>query len=130
MYYKDTDAFESPKKMVMSSNMFMVKKIMEYYHGSCICLTMQTIGTLNFNEPLHFYICLGFSLEISLSLIGTFTTIIGLGKKVLEIKTYKTSGRTKTANLKLEQANEIATFLSIFSGFHSNFKILDLKTLN
>ena len=116
VYYKDTDAFESPKKEILREQyVFMARRLWNIITVPAFVL-MTIFGVwmvfyyypnfplLKITKPLPW-----FYLKI-IFLIGLFIYHYWCWKKVLEIKNLN-GKELPTANLKLRQANEIATFL-------------------
>ena len=116
VYYKDTDAFESPKKEILREQyVFMARRLWNIITVPAFVL-MTIFGVwmvfyyypnfplLKITKPLPW-----FYLKI-IFLIGLFIYHYWCWKKVLEIKDLN-GKELPTANLKLRQSNEIATFL-------------------
>ena len=116
VYYKDTDAFESPKKEILREQyVFMARRL-----WNIITVPAFVLMTI-FGVWMVFYYYPNFPLLMvkpSLSwfyykilfLIGLFVYHYWCWKKVLQIK--KLEGNVlPIKNIKLRQANEIATFL-------------------
>ena len=116
VYYKDTDEFESPKKEILREQyVFMARRLWNIITVPAFVL-MTVFGIwmlfyyfpefplLKITKPLPwFYVKIIF-------LIGLFIYHYWCWKKVLEIKNLN-GKELPTANLKLRQSNEIATFL-------------------
>ncbi len=115
VYYKDTDAFPDPKKQILREQyVFMARRLWNIITVPAFVIMLLSGIWLIFvyypNFPLlstdpfsWFYIKLFF-------LIGLFAYHYWCWKKVLEIKNLN-GNEIPTANIKLRQANEIATFL-------------------
>ena len=132
VYYKDTDDFESPKKEVLREQyVFMARRLWNiitvpavvlmaifgiwmlfYYYPEFPLLTIT-------NSLPWFYVKIIF-------LIGLFIYHYWCWKKVLEIKNLN-GKELPTANLKLRQSNEIATFLLFLVVFVAILKSLALE---
>ena len=132
VYYKDTDNFESPKKEVLREQyVFMARRLWNiitvpafvlmtvfgiwmlfYYYTEFPLLTIT-------NSLPWFYVKIIF-------LIGLFIYHYWCWKKVLEIKNLN-GKELPTANLKLRQSNEIATFLLFLVVFVAILKSLALE---
>lgn len=109
VYYKDTDEFESPKKEILREQyVFMARRlwniitvpagVLMLLFGLIMLFMNSTLLQMNW-----------FQLKL-LFLLGLGAYHYWCWKKVLEIKTLQ-NGELSTANLKLRQANEIATFI-------------------
>ena len=125
VYYKDTDAFESPKKEILREQyVFMARRLWNIITVPAFVL-MTIFGTILIlmNPPL--LQMSWFQLKIAF-LIGLFIYHYWSWKKVLEIKNLQ-NGELKTANLKLRQANEIATFLLFLVVFTVILKSLTIE---
>ena len=113
VYYKDTDDFESPKKEVLREQyVFMARRLWNIITvPAFVLMTVFGIWMLYLRSDLliindslpWFYVKIIF-------LIGLFIYHYWCWKKVLEIKNLN-GKELPTANLKLRQSNEIATFL-------------------
>ena len=116
VYYKDTDAFESPKKEILREQyVFMARRL-----WNIITVPAFVLMTI-FGVWMVFYYYPNFPLLMAkpslswfyykiLFLIGLFVYHYWCWKKVLEIK-HLNNQDLSTANLKLRQSNEIATFI-------------------
>ena len=132
VYYKDTDDFESPKKEVLREQyVFMARRLWNIITVPAFVL-MTVFGIwmlfyyypefplLKITKPLPwFYVKIIF-------LIGLFIYHYWCWKKVLEIKNLN-GKELPTANLKLRQSNEIATFLLFLVVFVAILKSLALE---
>ena len=132
VYYKDTDDFESPKKEVLREQyVFMARRLWNIITVPAFVL-MTIFGIwmlfyyfpefplLKITKPLPwFYVKIIF-------LIGLFIYHYWCWKKVLEIKNLN-GKELPTANLKLRQSNEIATFLLFLVVFVAILKSLALE---
>ena len=125
VYYKDTDAFESPKKEILREQyVFMARRLWNIITVPAFVL-MTIFGTiLILMNPILLQMS-WFQLKIAF-LIGLFIYHYWSWKKVLEIKNLQ-NGELKTANLKLRQANEIATFLLFLVVFTVILKSLTIE---
>ena len=125
VYYKDTDAFESPKKEILREQyVFMARRLWNIITVPAFVL-MTIFGTiLILMNPTLLHMS-WFQLKIAF-LIGLFIYHYWSWKKVLEIKNLQ-NGELKTANLKLRQANEIATFLLFLVVFTVILKSLTIE---
>lgn len=115
VYYKDTDEFEETKKKILREQyVFMARRLWNIITVPAFVIMLLTGIWLIFvfypNFPLlalepfsWFYLKIVF-------LIGLFIYHYWCWKKVLEIKNLN-GGTLNNANIKLRQANEIATFL-------------------
>ena len=125
VYYKDTDAFESPKKEILREQyVFMARRLWNIITVPAFVL-MTIFGTiLILMNPTLLHMS-WFQFKIAL-LIGLFIYHYWSWKKVLEIKNLQ-NDELKTANLKLRQANEIATFLLFLVVFTVILKSLTIE---
>ena len=109
VYYKDTDSFEDQKKQILREQyIFMARRlwnIITVPAGIIMLASGLTMIILNFGlmKTPWFHLKLTF-------LIGLACYHFWCWKKVLQMKTL--AGKTlPIANIKLRQANEIATFI-------------------
>ena len=125
VYYKDTDAFESPKKEILREQyVFMARRLWNIITVPAFVL-MTIFGTiLILMNPTLLHMS-WFQFKIAF-LIGLLLYHYWSWKKVLEIKNLQ-NGELKTANLKLRQANEIATFLLFLVVFTVILKSLTIE---
>lgn len=132
VYYKDTDAFESPKKEILREQyVYMARRLWNIITVPAFVL-MTIFGlwmvfyyypnfpllTVNSSLPWFYYKIL--------FLIGLFIYHYWCWKKVLEIK-YLKNQDLSTANLKLRQSNEIATFILFLVVFVAILKTAALQ---
>ncbi len=125
VYYKDTDAFESPKKEILREQyVFMARRLWNIITvPAAVLMAVFGIWMIILNPTL---------LEMSWFQLKLFF-LIGLGvyhywswKKILEIKSLNTK-ELQTPNLKLRQANEIATFILFLVVFTVIMKALTIE---
>ncbi len=125
VYYKDTDAFESPKKEILREQyVFMARRLWNIITvPAAVLMAIFGIWMIILNPTL---------LEMSWFQLKLFF-LIGLGmyhywswKKILEIKSLNTK-ELQTPNLKLRQANEIATFILFLVVFTVIMKALTIE---
>ena len=125
VYYKDTDEFESPKKEILREQyVFMARRLWNIITvPACVLMTIFGLIMIFINPILlkmpWFHLKLTF-------LIGLYIYHYWSWKKVLEIKNLQ-NGELQTANIKLRQANEIATFLLFLIVFTVILKSLTLE---
>lgn len=125
VYYKDTDAFESPKKEILREQyVFMARRLWNIITVPAFVL-MTIFGTILILMNPTLLQMSWFQFKIAF-LIGLFIYHYWSWKKVLEIKNLQ-NGELKTANLKLRQANEIATFLLFLVVFTVILKSLTIE---
>lgn len=125
VYYKDTDAFESPKKEILREQyVYMARRLWNIITVPAFVL-MTIFGTILILMNPTLLQMSWFQLKIAF-LIGLFIYHYWSWKKVLEIKNLQ-NGELKTANLKLRQANEIATFLLFLVVFTVILKSLTIE---
>lgn len=116
VYYKDTDEFESPKKEILREQyVFMARRLWNIITvPAFVLMAFFGIWMLLFYYPEFPLLMITNSLPWfyvkSIFLIGLFIYHYWCWKKVLEIKNLN-GKELPTANLKLRQSNEIATFL-------------------
>ncbi len=115
VYYKDTDEFAEPKKNILREQyVFMARRLWNIITvPAFVIMLLSGIWMIFYYYPLYpllpgerfgwFYLKLIF-------LIGLFIYHYWCWKKVLEIRNLN-GGELQNANIKLRQANEIATFL-------------------
>lgn len=109
VYYKDTDAFDSPKKEILREQyVFMARRLWNIITVPAGILMLLFGLVLLFLNPTLLDMR-WFQLKLFF-LIGLAFYHYWSWKKVLEIKKLQ-NGELKTANIKLRQANEIATFI-------------------
>lgn len=125
VYYKDTDEYESPKKEILREQyVFMARRLWNIITVPAAVL-MTVFGVwMIFLNPILLQMS-WFHLKL-LFLIGLGVYHFWSWKKVLEIKNLQ-NGELKTANLKLRQANEIATFLLFLVVFTVILKSLTIE---
>ena len=125
VYYKDTDAFESPKKEILREQyVFMARRLWNIITVPAFVL-MTIFGTILILMNPTLLQMSWFQLKKAF-LIGLFIYHYWSWKKVLEIKNLQ-NDELKTANLKLRQANEIATFLLFLVVFTVILKSLTIE---
>ena len=125
VYYKDTDAFESPKKEILREQyVFMARRLWNIITVPAFVL-MTIFGTILILMNPTLLQMSWFQFKIAF-LIGLFIYHYWSWKKVLEIKNLQ-NDELKTANLKLRQANEIATFLLFLVVFTVILKSLTIE---
>ncbi len=125
VYYKDTDTFESPKKEILREQyVFMARRLWNIITVPAFVL-MTIFGTILILMNPTLLQMSWFQLKIAF-LIGLFIYHYWSWKKVLEIKNLQ-NDELKTANLKLRQANEIATFLLFLVVFTVILKSLTIE---
>ena len=115
VYYKDTDNFEEPRKHILREQyVFMLRKLWNIITVPAFCIMLLSglcmifyyfpaFPLLSTNPFSWFYIKIFF-------LCGLFAYHYWCWKKVLQIRDLKGED-LPTDNLKLRQANEIATFI-------------------
>ena len=109
VYYKDTDEFEEQKKQILRNQyVFMASRlwnIITVPAGTIMLVSGLTLIILNFGlmKTPWFHLKLTF-------LLGLAAYHWWCWKKVREMKALN-GGMLKTENIKLRQANEIATFI-------------------
>lgn len=109
VYYKDTDDFEETKKKVLREQYaFMARRLWNIITvPAFVIMALSGISIIFVNPSLMkmpwFHLKLKF-------LLGLFAYHYWCWKKVLEIKNLN-GNRLNNSNIKLRQANEIATFL-------------------
>jgi putative membrane protein len=125
VYYKDTDEFASPKKEILREQyVFMARRLWNIITVPAFVL-MSILGlVLVFINPILLKMP-WFHLKLTF-LLGLFVYHYWCWKKVLEIKNLQ-NGKLKTANIKLRQANEIATFLLFLIVFTVILKTLTIE---
>lgn len=125
VYYKDTDAFESPKKEILREQyVFMARRLWNIITVPAFVL-MTIFGTILILMNPTLLQMSWFQLKIAF-LIGLFIYHYWSWKKVLEIKNLQ-NNELKITNLKLRQANEIATFLLFLVVFTVILKSLTIE---
>lgn len=109
VYYKDTDAFEDPKKMVLREQyIFMARRLWNIITVPAgVIMTLAGVSLIILNPMLlktpWFHLKLTFLLGLALYHLWCW-------KKVLQIKSL--DGKPlETSNIQLRQFNEIATFI-------------------
>lgn len=109
VYYKDTDAFEDPKKMVLREQyIFMARRLWNIITVPAgVIMTLAGVSLIILNPMLlktpwfHLKLCF---------LLGLALYHFWCWKKVLQIKSL--DGKSlETSNMQLRQFNEIATFI-------------------
>ena len=125
VYYKDTDAFESPKKEILREQyVFMARRLWNIITVPAFVL-MTIFGTILILMNPTLLQMSWFQLKIAF-LIGLFIYHYWSWKKVLEIK-HLNHQDLSTANLKLRQSNEIATFILFLVVFVAILKTAALQ---
>lgn len=125
VYYKDTDEFESPKKEILREQyVFMARRLWNIITVPAGVLMLLFGLIMLFMNPTLLQMN-WFQLKL-LFLLGLGAYHYWCWKKVLEIKTLQ-NRELKTANLKLRQANEIATFILFLVVFTVILKSLTIE---
>lgn len=125
VYYKDTDEFDTPKKEILREQyVFMARRLWNIITvPAAVLMTIFGIWMIILNPSL--LQMSWFQLKI-LFLIGLGAYHYWSWKKVLEIKALQNKELT-TPNLKLRQANEIATFILFLVVFTVIMKALTIE---
>lgn len=131
VYYKDTDIFTSPKKEILREQyVFMARRLwniitvpafilMSFFGLWMLFFYYPEFPLLSLQPFSWFYVKIFF-------LLGLFIYHYWCWKKILEIKSLD-GKELSTANLKLRQSNEIATFLLFLVVFVAVLKFSALE---
>lgn len=115
VYYKDTDAFEEPKKSVLRTQyVFMMKRLWRIIvvpGGSLMLLFGLTMITMNSGLLLTSWFQLKLAALVALAIYHYWCW-----RKVKQIETLS-GGDLRSGNVALRQSNEIATFILFFVVF-------------
>lgn len=125
VYYKDTDEFESPKKEILREQyVFMARRLWNIITvPAAILMTVFGVWMIILNPSL--LQMSWFHLKL-LFLVGLGAYHFWSWKKVLELKSLKDK-ELNTQNIKLRQANEIATFILFLVVFTVIMKALTIE---
>lgn len=125
VYYKDTDEFESPKKEILREQyVFMARRLWNIITvPAAILMTVFGVWMIILNPSL--LQMSWFHLKL-LFLVGLGAYHFWSWKKVLELKSLKDK-ELNAQNIKLRQANEIATFILFLVVFTVIMKALTIE---
>lgn len=109
VYYKDTDEFENPKKNILREQyVYMARRLWNIITVPAFVLMLLSGITMIFLNPTLLKLP-WFHMKLTF-LLGLFGYHFWSWKKVLQLKKLKTE-TLPIKNVKLRQANEIATFI-------------------